>query len=92
MENFEKCRELDKTKITINSDTVVRIFYSEKNQVIKDLEILKIIGMTKTALRLSNGVLVSKASLFPYHYSTDFRHGEEYYLLENISITRGDSL
>lgn len=75
---------MEKLQIKINTDTVVRISYSNEYQGIKEMEFLKIVGSTKTALRLSNGVLVSKGSLFPYHYKKDYHHGEEYYLLENI--------
>lgn len=79
----EKIRDFP---IEIQSDTVIRIFYSDEFKVIKEIELLKIVGMTKTALKLSNGVLVTKKCLFPYHYKDDFKRGEEYYLLEKIKV------
>lgn len=84
--NFKNCEKLDEMPIKINSDTVIRIFFSDKYRVVKELEILKIIGVTKTTIRLSNGVTVSKGSLFPYHRA-NYRHDEEYYLLENIKVS-----
>ena len=83
-ETFKLNEKIGAFPIQIQSDTVIRIFYSDESKVIKEIELLKIIGTTKTALRLSNGVLVSKKCLFPYHYKEDFRRGEEYYLLEKI--------
>ncbi len=72
--------------IAIQTDTVIRIFYSDKHNLIKEIELLKIIGMTKTGIRLSNGILVSKNSLFPYHHSRDYRSGEQYYFLDKIKM------
>lgn len=85
-EIFKLNNKIKDFPIEIQSDTVIRIFYSEEFKVIKEIELLKIVEMTKTALRLSNGVLVSKKCLFPYHYKEDFRRGEEYYLLEKIKM------
>ena len=84
--NFKNCEGLDKLQIEINSDTVIRISFSDKNQVIKELEILKVVGLTKTAIKLSNGITVSKRSLFPYHRA-NYNRDEEYYLLEHIKVS-----
>ncbi|MGL6065014.1 MAG: hypothetical protein ACRC0S_08020 [Fusobacteriaceae bacterium] len=77
---------LIKLNVSINEKTIVRIFYDDVSQKIKELEFLKIIGETKKTLKLSNGITVSKGCLFPYHHTKNFHRGEEYYILEKFII------
>lgn len=85
-ENFELVKELADFPIELKSDTIVRIKYDDVNQTIKEMQFLKIVGMTEKGLRLSNGVLVCKGSLFPYHHKKHYIREEEYYFLENLVI------
>ena len=84
-EIFELVKELANFPIELKSDTIVRIKYDDINQTIKEMEFLKIVGMTDKGLKLNNGVLVRKHSLFPY-YHKNFIREEEYYFLENLII------
>ncbi len=68
--------------------TIVRIKYDEEYQIIKEMEILKIIRENKTTYRLSNGTTVSKKSLFPYYHGKGktYCKEEEYFFTENIKF------
>ncbi len=82
-EKMEKIEKINKIIRNIKSDTVVKIEFNGNGHVIKRMELLKIVGMNKTSLKLSDGKTVSKESLFPY-YRGDFRREIEYFYLLNV--------
>ncbi len=82
MENLEM---INKIISGIKSDTIAKMEFSENGQVIKKMELLKVIGMNKTSLRLSDGETVSKESLFPY-YRKNFRREIEYFYLIDMAV------
>lgn len=80
--NFE---EINQTIHDIKSDTIVKVEFDEKGQVIKKMELLKVVGMNKTSLKLSDGKTVSKGSLFPYHRK-QYRKEIEYFYLVDMTV------
>lgn len=84
MKNFDEIqKDIQKSLI---KDTIVRIFFDDKSQKIREMEFLHIVRTTEKGLRLNNGVLVCKESLFPYHHKKNYHHGEEYFLLESLKF------
>ncbi len=82
MENLEKINEIISS---IKSDTIVKIKFSSSGQVIKKMELLRVVGMNKTSVKLSDGETLSKESLFPY-YRKNFRREIEYFYLMDMII------
>lgn len=78
--------EIDNYRIEFKSDTVVRIKYDNEKKAIEEMEFLKIIGSTEKGIRLSNGLLLTKGYLFPYHHKKNFIEKEEYYYLEKLIV------
>lgn len=78
--------ELINSNIGVNQNTVIRIYFDETKQSIKEMELLKIVSESEKTIKLSNGVTVSKGCLFPYHYNKHYHCGEEYFFLEKIII------
>lgn len=78
--------EIDNYHIEFKSDTVVRIKYDNEKKAIEEMEFLKIIGSTEKGIRLSNGLLLTKGYLFPYHHKKNFIEKEEYYYLEKLIV------
>lgn len=78
---FEINDVVQKTK----SDTIVKVHFDENGQVIKNMEVLKVVGMNKTTLKLSDGNTVSKGSLFPY-YRKRFRKEIEYFYIMDMTL------
>ncbi len=82
MENLEKINEIISS---IKSDTIVKIKFGSSGQVIKKMELLRVVGMNKTSVKLSGGETLSKESLFPY-YRKNFRREIEYFYLMDMII------
>ena len=78
--------EIENYPIEFKSDTIVRIKYADDKKVIEEMEFLKIVGSTEKGIRLSNGLLLTKGYLFPYHHKKNFIEKEEYYYLEKLII------
>lgn len=78
--------QIDNYRIEFKSDTVVRIKYDNEKKAIEEMEFLKIIGSTEKGIRLSNGLLLTKGYLFPYHHKKNFIEKEEYYYLEKLIV------
>lgn len=78
--------ELIKSTIGVNQNTVIRIYFDEKLQLIREMELLKIVSESPKTYHLSNGVSVSKGCLFPYHHTKHYHSGEEYFFLEKLII------
>ncbi len=77
--------EINKTASDIESNTIVKIEFNNTGQIIKKLELSRVVGINKTSLKLSDGKTVSKGSLFPY-YKRDFRREVEYFYLVDIVV------
>jgi len=76
--------EIETYSIELKSDTIVRIRYDDEKKSIEEMEFLKIVGSTEKGIRLSNGLLLTKGYLFPYHHKKNFIEKEEYYYLEKL--------
>ncbi len=84
-EDFETMKtKIENYPIELKSDTIVRIKYNFEKKTIEEMEFLKIVGMTEKGIRLSNGILLCKGYLFPYHHKKNFIEKEEYYYLEKL--------
>jgi len=78
--------EIENYTIELKSDTIVRIRYDDEKKSIEEMEFLKIVGSTEKGIRLSNGLLLTKGYLFPYHHKKNFIEKEEYYYLEKLMV------
>lgn len=78
--------ELINSTTGVNKNTIIRIYFDEVKQSIKEMELLKIIAESQKTFKLSNGVTISKGCLMPYHYKKHYHCGEEYFFLEKIII------
>lgn len=70
----------------VNKNTIIRIYFDELKQSIKEMELLKIVSESQKTFKLSNGVTISKGCLMAYHHNKHYHRGEEYFFLEKLII------